>query len=308
MAELEENVIEDEPIEDEVIEDELDADGNPVKKEEPWQKEDNLEPGDVPVGTHIRMKQKYKGRIKDRDEENERLRAENEEFKRVQSAQNAPAADPVRPKQDDFDTDEEYTGAWEKYQDDVAQTRYDRLDRQRSLRTSQDGMVAARDKAVDVHYDRVDKLLTDSGISPEVYKSADQKVRESVEAIVPKQGDLITDQMIAHLGDGSEKVIYYLGRNKGALGEFERLLVKDPSGIRAAVFLGTQKERLSGTPKKMKSTASPPASEIRGDANTGTKGRAFKNRYDAAHGKGNIQAAYNAKKEAKAAGVNTKEW
>jgi hypothetical protein len=169
-------------------------------------------------------------------------------------------------------------------------------------------MVAARDKAVDEHYERVDKLLTDSGISPEVYKAADQKVREAVESLMPKQGDLVVDQMIAHLGEGSDKVMYYLGRNKGALGEFERLLIKDPSGIRAAVFLGTQKERLSGTPKKMKSAASPPANEIKGDANTGTKGKAFKKRYDAAHEKNNMQAAYNAKKEAKAAGVDTKEW
>jgi hypothetical protein len=109
------------------------------------------------------------------------------------------------------------------------------------------------------------------------------------------------------LGEGSEKVNYYLGRNKAALAKFQNLLMTDKTGIQAAVFLGQEKQRLTKITKP-RSNAPKPATEIRGDEIvTGAAGR-YKKKYYAAHKKGDTQSAYNAKKEARAAGVDVSKW
>jgi hypothetical protein len=67
-------------------EEELDEDGNPIaKKKEAWQmtdEDDEQASSDkVPLGAHINMKKKLKGRLSDQGDEIERLKAENKELK-----------------------------------------------------------------------------------------------------------------------------------------------------------------------------------------------------------------------------------
>jgi len=123
----------------------------------------------------------------------------------------------------------------------------------------------------------------------------------------PNLGDIIVDQVISILGEGSEKVLYFLGRNKAALAKFQNLLMTDKSGMKAAVYLGQEKQRLTN-PIKQRSSAPAPVTNIKGDEPlSGAAGR-FKKKYDAAHKKGDNQAAYNAKKEARAAKIDTSTW
>ncbi|MBU0792174.1 MAG: hypothetical protein KKC55_17150, partial [Gammaproteobacteria bacterium] len=185
--------------------------------------------------------------------------------------------------------------------------KFQRLQQDQHLRSSQERVVKQIEQAVDDHYVRAEKLLESSGISEEAFKKSDQTVREAVESIRPKQGDIIIDQLISRLGEGSEKVMFRIGRSKSLLGEFISNLANDPSGLNAATFLGEQKARLTGPTRKL-SNAPSPDTQINGDEPGGQKERLLKKRYQEAHKKGKGQEAWNAKKDAKKAGIDVSKW
>lgn len=298
----------DEPIVDEldikvVADGEVDPNGDGVL--EPWQQTDD--DNDVPVGTHIKMKSKLKGRIHERDDEISSLRSEIETLKQTRQTKLEPIGIPQRPLSEDFDTDEEYHAELTKWEDGRIQARIQASDANRVQTAAATQAKEALDTSVNSHYTRAESLIKDSNITDDDFKSADMTVRKAMELIRPKEGDLIAEQLISFLGEGSEKVLYFLGRNKNALTTLKGLLQDDPGGMKAAVYLGQQKERLT-TPKKQTSKAPPPANDATGDSNVNAKGAAFKRKYDEAHKGNSPQAAYNAKKEAKAAGVDVSGW
>ena len=291
---------------------ELDEEGNPIVPEkEPWmeeEKEGEQDPDDpskqVPVGKFVSVKKKLKGQISDRDEEIEKLKRERDEALKLKPKEETVL---VRPKKDDFDTDEEFDVALDKYNEGRTTETINRSRFEDQQKAGQQQAQERLTEAVDGHYERAATLIEESGIKPEIYKAADTTVRKAVEAITPNLGDVIVDQVISILGEGSEKVIYYLGRNKAALNRFQSLLASDKSGMKAAVYLGQEKQRLTN-PIKPRSNAPHPATSIKGDEPmTGAEAK-FKKKYDAAHGKSDLQSAYNAKKLARAAGVNVSKW
>ena len=291
---------------------ELDEDGNPIVPEkEPWMEEEEGGEQDlddpsknVPVGKFVSVKKKLKGQISDRDEEIERLKQERDDALKLKSTEPTVL---VRPKKDDFDDDEAFEDALDTYNESRTTETINRTRLEDQKKAGQQQAQEKLTEAVDGHYERAETLIEKSGIKPEIYKAADTTVRKAVEAITPNLGDVIVDQVISILGDGSEKVIYFLGRNKAALAKFQSLLAADKSGMKAAVYLGQEKQRLTN-PIRPRSNAPGPAKNIKGDVPiTGAEAR-FKKKYDAAHGKNNLQSAYNAKKEAKAAGVDVSKW
>jgi len=287
----------------------LDEDGNPIVVEKPaWMvEEQDPDPSkQVPVGKFVATKKKLKGQISDRDTEIEQLKLENARLAKLKPKEEETTL--VRPKRDDFDTEEEFDNAFDTYNQSrtteaINRTRLE--DEQKAgTQQAQEELTAA----VDGHYERAEVLIEKSGIKPEVYKAADTTVRKAVEAVIPNLGDVVTDQVISILGEGSEKVMFFLGRNKVALATFQSLLISDPSGMKAAVYLGQEKQRLTN-PLKPRSSAPAPATGIKGDITTATGVEAkFKKKYDTAHGKVDLQLAYNAKKEARAAGVDVSGW
>lgn len=162
-------------------------------------------------------------------------------------------------------------------------------------------------QGVDEHYQRAVTLAEESGISADMYQSADYRVRQALDEVFEGSGDAITDALISNLGKGSERVFYNLGVNKARLTELQSLLKADPSGIKAAVFLGELKHDLTA-PKKRTSNAPKPAPQADGDAAVTQSAKALKSKYDKAHAKGDGQAAFNAKREAKQAGIDTSKW
>ena len=214
----------------------------------------------------------------------------------------------VRPKESDFDSLEEFEKALDEYEDKRLDNKLSVAQTQRSINTRQIQAQEKLGRDIDAHYERASKLVQDSGISADAYKQADEVVRNAIDAIKPGIGDIIVDQMISLLGEGSEKVFYKLGKNKTLRSELVSLLIEDPNGLKATAFLGEQKAKISHTTKR-RSAAPAPASDINGgDTNVSSKERAHKKKYTEAHGKGNLQAAYNAKKAARAAGINTSSW
>ena len=290
--------------------DDLDDDGK-LKEVEAWMSEDDDDSqlSDVPVGTHIRMKQKLKGRLSDKDDELEKLKAENEALKAGAMQTPIKTGDmPKRPVENDFDSIPEFELALTKYEDTMLQVRLDAADKRRSIKKQQDAAKEEIVTAVDSHYERAATLVDKNKIAVDVYKQADRTVREVVEAVRPGQGDIVTDFLISVVGEGSEKVMYFLGKNKKALGSFKSLLAEDPSGIKASMFLGQQKQRLLNSKRKA-SSARPPADDVHGDNNqSSVKGGALLKKRKAALKNGNVQLAYDIKKQAKTSGVDVSNW
>lgn len=281
---------------------------------EPWMEDEDAQtPSDVPVGTHIRMKQKLKGRLTDKNEELETLKAENIALKAgMQTTPSTPPQLkelPKKPQEEDYDTIQEHEEALNEYDQKMVDIRLDTANKKVEIRRIHEAAKVKLEEAVDGHYSRAAKLIQDNGIDTEVYKKADQVVREAIETILPNKGDLVADQIISIVGEGSEKVMYFLGRNKNALNEFKSLLMGDSSGLKAAMFLGQQKERLLQTKRKT-SNAPPPDGDINGDksASDSSKGKALLRKREAAIKKGNIQLAYDIKKQARGAGVDVSNW
>lgn len=288
--------------EEDVKPNEVEDEQKPV---EPWMQTEDGENA-VPVNTHVRMKQKLKGRLSEKDDEIIKLRQEIDALKKPQQA--PIAVDPAeRPKREDFTDDSDYDAALDRYEDKRVESRFNRIEAQRQQDDQQRQYTVNIQQSVDAHYDRAAKLVDASGISPEVYQNADRTVRAAIDALMPGAGDHIADQLISNLGEGSEKVMYYLGNNKIALAEFESLLAKDKSGLQAAIYLGKQQQRLI-SPSRKESTAPPPEKQIAGDEHISINTGDLKKKYDAAHKKGDIQTAFSAKRAAKKAGVDTSRW
>ncbi len=293
-------------VEAEGVEDE---EGEADPKIEAWMSEEaegEEEAGDSekPI-KYLKAKKKLKGKISDLDTENERLKAKIEE---LQSAPATQQADPIsyglkRPDELDFERTEDYHKALDNYYINLANA-----DRQKSEQEREyEAKKAERKKGVDDHYSRAEKLIDKSGIAPEKYQEADLKFRESVDKVSKGNGDEIVDILISSLGEGSEKVGYFIGNNEAARAKLQSLFVEDPSGLKAAAYLGAENQRLK-EPKKRVSKARSPATKIKGDVNSGSSEKKLKRKYDDAHKKGDYDSAWNFKKAAKKAGINTKDW
>jgi len=312
IVEEEKVVVEEEEVivDDELDEDNGDNDGDDGEKEIWLADEGDQKSLDVPISTHIKMKRKLKGRLSDSNEEVERLKRENEALKLSITPVITKTKEPLkRPREEEYDTIQEYDEAITEYDDEMLQRRLHAANAKNAAMSAQAAVKINLDKAVDAHYERASKLIQDNGIDTEVYKQTDLIVREAIESIRPGQGDIVADQVISILGEGSEKVLYYLGRNKNALDKFKSLLADDSSGLKASMFLGQQRERLLNSKRRI-SAAPSPDDDVTGDNNiaTSNKANAFLKKRKAALKKGDVQLAYDVKKQAKAGGIDVSTW
>ncbi|MGE8450806.1 MAG: hypothetical protein ACN6OP_09380 [Pseudomonadales bacterium] len=224
---------------------------------------------------------------KQHQSELEELRAQLEK----QRSESVPQQLPARPKREDFydkdDPDEAYIDALADWK-------------------VKEGL--AQQHANSQHYERAAVLAAASGISTELYQSADRRVREAVQGVFGgESGEHITNALIASLGEGSEKVLYNLGVSPKRLNELTSKLAQDPSGIQASIYLGKLSAELTSPPRKT-SNAPAPAASVLGDANTTDAGKALQRKYLEAHKRGDVQAAFNIRGEAKAAKINVNSW
>jgi len=276
---------------------------------EPWEETGEEEAEtlpDVPVATHIRAKDKWKRQKSTLQSENEALKAELEATKAAKT--NTAPIELKRPDPLDFDDDNEYEEAKDQYL--IQRIRLE--DKQKEIEAQRKKFQESIEKGVEVHYERVEQFVTEKKINRDVYKSAEQTVINAIESIFPGQGEQNTEFYLSKLGEGSEKIPYFLGRNKAKLAEFQALLREDTTGIAAGIFLGEQKARLRGvTSGKPKTKAPAPAATANGDISTapGTvKDSRLKKQYDAAHKKNDDDAAWEIRKKAKASGVDVTSW
>jgi len=219
---------------------------------------------------------------------------------------------PARPKREDFydqdDPDEAYIDAladW-KVKENLAQQHAgnQQYEQQRKQLEAHQKISSS----VDQHYERAAVLAAASGISTDLYQSADRRVREAVQGVFGgESGEHITNALIASLGEGSEKVLYNLGVSPKRLAELTSKLAQDPSGIQASIYLGRLSAELTAPPRK-RSSAPAPASIVQGDANTTDAGKALHRKYLEAHKRGDAQGAFDVRREAAAAKINVNSW
>ena len=276
------------------------------KEVELWQQEESeeQEEGTVPVGSHIKMKDKLKGRISQRDEEIDKLRREVEDLKTNRSK---PTEQPKMPNEEDFEENSDYRKSLETYYQDLARFNFEQVEVEKKKKESYSKAKENLDREVDNHYERVAQLVESSGMSSEIFKKADTAVREAVDAIIPKQGDIVVDHYISILGEGSEKVLTFIGRNPKELAVFQSMIASDSTGMKAMAYLGQQKERLTN-PQKRRTSAPAPAADAKGDESVSQQGSALKRKYDKAHKSGSMQQAFDIKRQARKDGVDTSSW
>lgn len=281
------------------------------KEPEDWMKssESSGESEDIPNSAWKAARTKYKaklGKVEDRHEEElNKLRVENEGLRKSNPK-------PLnKPKRSDFsdsdDPDDAYIDAVTDWKIETSQAKGAAKVKEREAIESYNRNLTETSKQVDEHYKRAITLSEKSGIKPETYQAADLNVRNTVESVFPDGGDAVTDRIIEYLGEGSEKVMFNLGINAARREEFRSLLMADKSGLKAAAFLGELKTRLN-VPSKKTTNAPPPATQINGDAVTSSAEKGWKKKYDAADKKGDIQARFDARREAKKSGVNVSNW
>lgn len=278
--------------------------------DDPGKKPDDKQGGSVPVGKHIATKHKLKAKLEEKDEELEKLRKENELLKsgaapvQQQKLQLNP---PKRPRASDFGTDEEYEDALDKYEEQKLeyQIQFSTQNQTQTQKLQQRRQEV--EQAVDNHYDRAEKLVQKHSINPEVYHQADKNVKTIIDKVHPKKGEAIFNELVNLVGEGSEIAMFHIGRNKQAAADFENIMRSDPTGLKAAIYLGRIVERSNGA-KTQSSRAPAPAAQLKGDQSVTPKGANARRKWQAAHDKGDTQAAFNIKKAARAQGIDTSKW
>lgn len=283
--------------------------------EEDWLKEDDAKGSgmQVPASVLAATRTKLKGQLKEKDSELETLRAELNQIKQAVSKPtiaDIPPAPLKPPVMQEYETVEEYQAALSRYTASEVQRQLNLVTQTQNAKARTEAVIDATKKSVDTHYERAAELVKTHAIAPEVYQQADMRVRQAIESVLPKSGDAVTDSLIARLGVGSEKVMYFLGRSESARAILTAKLIEDPTGIAASMYLGELKAQKAGNPANVSSMAPAPAPRPRGQSGGGgnTDADGLKKQYDAAHKKGDTQAAFNLKRQAKQAGISTGSW
>ncbi len=312
------------PAEDDITSPVLDGEPEPSPDDEP--KDDDKSKDDVPDwmkgegededpakdtftnSDRAALRVKMKGKLDRKDEENEKLRRENEELRNRAPVPVQTGKAPVREDfENEADPEAAFFDAVVKYRVDGNNEQLNR-DRQTYARQQHQIENKAKIKAdVDGHYDRAVKLAEDSGISAEAYQNADYRVRQAFDGLNPGGGDIIADMLISVLGEGSERVMFNLGRNDTRLNDVIGLMRTDQSGLKAVAYLSKLSAELN-QPRKKKTSAPKPPPQANGNANIKAGEKSMKKEYEAADSKGDLQKLFNIRRTAKKAGYAVDKW
>lgn len=306
LQEVEQPNEEPEQEEGEASDESTEAQGGEVEE---WLKSDSAQA--VPLAKHVELKHKLKARLSEKDDAIEQLKAEIAALKSggVMNQQQQPQQPVKVPKLSDFDYDEDkYAEAMADYSTQLVEKKFQSFASNSQQQQQQQLVQQQREKALDSHYERAQQLVEAGKISPDVYRSAEQSLRQTLQQITGN-GDSVADEMISRLGDGSAKVIAHLGINQGAMAMLQKKLIDDPTGLSAAVYLGQLEAKFSGVATNKLSKAPAPESNVRATAPTGTAtSESLKRAYQSASKSGNAQKAFDVRQQARAQGVNTSNW
>ncbi len=297
--------IEEEEVGAEAEEVELEDKGEAEPEDEPDFAKAESDKGAVPVAKHVEIKHRLQGKIADKDAEIAELK---QKLEHVQAAPPQHIEDLEIAKEAwEFDgTTEEYY----RYKAQIDARNAIKLQRselqRQAVEKRQRDESARVDAALDNHYDRAANLIADGVIKDiDSFKNAESVVVQSLDRLDPGAGKFIVETMISRLGEGSEKVIYHLGRNPTSLRELEQKLREDPSGISAAMYVAEKKALFLSKPINKPKPVPKPDVPLQGKA---PKVSTHKAEFLRAEKAGNYERASAARKAAKAAGENIDSW
>lgn len=283
--------------------------GKPVESWMQGEDQDSQDNDQVPLKAHISLRTKLKSQITEQDAEINELKAKVEALSNRTPVQESATA---KPKREDFYTEDDPDAAYIS-----ALISYERESQNAQAKQAHDAdaQTAAIAKAqqkiqegVEGHYQRAQSFLDEHKINASVYKSADTKFRQAIEAALPEQGDKITDFLLSTIGDGSEKLMMYVGNNEARRQALQASVTNDPSGMAVMRLLGRWETEIEA-PKKRTSKAPAPAKSASGNAPAeSADAKRLKRKYQEAHKKGHAQAAFDARSEARKAGISIDNW
>lgn len=294
---------------EEQAEQESEGDGQAATDEaiEAWQADETEEPAskgsdkhkDLTYDDFAKMRTKLKARITEKDEEVERLRQEVQALK--QGTQRPAQEAGTVPKLEDFDFDDaKYTAAMQAWFHSQAANAAKAQEHQ----SKQVQQVQAIQTRVQSHYQKAAELVKTHGINPDLYGSADKEFRKTIDSVFPGLGDDLAERLIASLGEGSEKLVFSVGRNSTKKDLLKAKLMEDPSGIAASIYLGGLLKDVSA-PLKKTTKAPAPAARAEGGESASSNAANFKRKYEKAT---DPQTRFDIRREAKRAGLDTSNW
>lgn len=305
-VEQEDEVIEQPEATDEV---ETEAEGSAETESESWlaDSEDEQASGsgkkETPKFTNSDMRDlrlKLKGRVKEKDEELERVRAELEELRKLATQPVVQNTAKV-PLLEDYDYDQaKYAAAMQVWVRSQVQS----ASQATEIQTRHAQQQQALERSVNDHYERAAQLVKKHNIDPDLYHDAGLNLRKTIEAAFPGQGDVITDQMLARLGEGSEKVEYHLGRNAQKREILKAKLLDDPTGLSASIYLGKVLAEVS-EPVRKQTRAPAPAARATGGQGVVSDELSMKKKYQAEQ---DTQKRFDIRRKAKLAGIDVSDW
>lgn len=252
-------------------------------------------------------KRKLKQKLESKNSEVDDLKQQLEQMKQQlqQPSSNAQQQGFRKPTRDQFDNADDPE---EAYLDALTDWKLATKIQQSQGIAQQQQRQRAVEEAQNRHYAAAAKLISEHGISEDNYRQADLNFRRGLDEVKPGAGELIATELIAQLGEGSEKVAYMLGRNRSKMAQLQQALIEDPNGIKASILLGQMKAETS-MPNKNLRQAPPPTKKIQGDAaGSGSADKKLKKQYQQAAKSGNAQAAFDARRAARKAGIDVSDW
>jgi hypothetical protein len=261
-----------------------------------------------------KLRRKLKAKNDEKDDEIAELTARLAAVENRPSTNNEPQlpAAIARPKLEDFDYDED------KYNESLDEYYINRMSQQNNQtqvnaqqEQAQQAAKQVQQKKLDSHYEQVSDLITSNTLTAEMYQNSEIVLRKSLDSVSKGNGDNLTDTIIAQLaslGTGGAKVITHLGRNATNRNRLVAALADDPTGLTMMGILGELKATLTSAPAKKISSAPAPSAKLNGGESGGDNSAKLARKYKEAHKRGDAQSAFNLKQEAKAAGIQTRNW
>jgi hypothetical protein len=276
---------------------ELELDGEP----EPDQQKPS--PEDALVYKLTKQKQKtreYKSEIEELREELKALREGRQP--QAQSRQQQPAQQytPVPLLHENgIDTPEQYQKAYQKWVADckAIDQRNAEADQQKSeYKRQMEDMTHNLAK-------RLGKFASEHKIKDERVISAAERATSEIDEATKIDGSLA--YLLDSVGDGGERVAYYIGTNDAAMTKIKGLLQQDTTGMKAIAEMTRMAERLKPKHSSRTSKAPAPDRPIKGDGSQASS-RKLQEQYDKASEKRDMKAMREAVRAAEKLGVRLK--
>ena len=229
---------------------------------------------------------KEKKKRKEASDELEKLKAENEALRQGQQVI-APTQAPVRQEaanqysyppvpllyENGVNTPEQYQQAYMNWSQECRN-----IDQQRAQQDTA-RVNASKETEARAHRlaERSTKFIQENKIKADVAIDTIQDGVQGLQDVLGVEGAAL--DMLDTVGDGSDKLAYYLGKNPDALTTVKKLFEDDPRGFKVATWLTKTALKLNRSNTKI-SKAPEPDEALRGDGSTATA-NALQKQYDA---------------------------